>query len=85
MGSFDAAREVDRVVVDRVRTGTESPTRMTVGEFIRNLGAGIGPQGPRPTSQKVPVYLEDVEITVTRGYQDPTPGRVRYGNADFAA
>jgi multidrug efflux pump subunit AcrB len=84
-GDFDAAREVRKVVVRRVATGSESPSRMTPAEFFRALGAGLEPGGERPPSQAVPVYLDDVGLDVLRTYQDPLDSLLRYGDPETSA
>lgn len=84
-GNFDAAYEVNNVVVGRVATGQESPGRQTIDELARNIGAGLGPGGPRPTSMEVPVYLSDLGLNVIRDYQDPSPGMVRLTNNESSS
>ncbi len=84
-GNFDAAFEVNNVVVGRVATGMESPGRQTINELARNIGAGLEAGGPRPTAQAVPVYLSDLGLNVIRDYQNPSPGLVRLANRDFSA
>jgi multidrug efflux pump subunit AcrB len=84
-GNFDAAHEVKQVVVGRVATGMETTDRQSLGELIRNIGAGEDPGGSRPTSQAVPVYLNDLGMNVFRDYQDPSPGLVRLSTRDYSA
>ncbi|MEM7253435.1 MAG: efflux RND transporter permease subunit [Pseudomonadota bacterium] len=81
-GNFDATREIDRVVVGQVATGSESPSRQTLSEFVRDLQAGEGPDGGQPTAFEVPVHLADLRIRVTRGYADPPASHVRVGDGD---
>ena len=33
----------------------------------------------------VPVYVDDLGVRVIRGYQDPSPGKVRFANKDISA
>ena len=84
-GDFDAAREVNKVVVGRVRTGAESTERQSLGDLVRNLGAGLEPGGPRPESQEVPVYLKDLGLSVIRDYEDPPRGLVRFGDVESSS
>ncbi len=84
-GNFDAENEVKRVVVGRVATGAENPVRMTASEFVRQMTAGLSPKSGRSPEQEVPVYLDDVGITVTRDYQDPPAQFCRYGGPEFSA
>lgn len=81
-GDFNATREVNRVVVARVATGAKSPVRQTVPELIRQITAGEEPGGGRPPSMEVPVYLEDLNIKVLRGYLDPPESITRFGDAE---
>lgn len=81
-GNFDASREIDRVVVDQVATGSESPSRQTLSEFVRDLQAGEGTNGGQPSSYEVPVHLADLRIRVTRGYADPPAALVRVGDRE---
>ena len=81
-GDFNATREVEKVVVGRVPTGAESPTRQTTSEFIRQLSAGEEPGSGSPPSLKVPVYLKDLNIKVLRGYLDPPESITRFGDAE---
>ncbi|MGI9332001.1 MAG: efflux RND transporter permease subunit, partial [Gammaproteobacteria bacterium] len=83
-GNFDAAREIDRVVVGRVAAGSESPERQTLTELERELQAGGGANTAQPTAYEVPVHLNDVEIRVRRAYMDPATSRVRYGDAEMS-
>ncbi len=84
-GNFDAAYEVNQVVVGRVATGMETTERQSLGELVRNIGAGAQPGGARPTAQAVPVYLNDLGVSVIRDYQDPSPGLVRLSTPDYSA
>ncbi len=70
----------NQIVVDRVSTGTESPGRQTLSEFSRQLEAGLEADGGPPPSFDVPVHLSDLDIRITRGYIDPPPSRVRFGD-----
>lgn len=79
-GNFDAAREIDNVVVGRVATGSESPARQTLSELVRDLQAGLGAGTGQPDSYEVPVHLKDLRIKVKRGYADPAESLVRFGD-----
>ncbi|MEM8678652.1 MAG: efflux RND transporter permease subunit [Planctomycetota bacterium] len=80
-GDFDADEEVNRVVVGRVATGGESLDRMTGDEFARQLAIGArNPRGMSPPHQTVPVYLNDLGITVRRQYEDPPHALTRYSD-----
>jgi len=81
-GDFNATREVKQVVVDRVATGAESPIRQTLPELMRQITAGEEMGSGRPPSLEVPVYLEDLNIQVIRGYLDPAASITRFGDAD---
>ena len=81
-GDFNATRELNQVVVDRVATGAEAPTRQTLPEFMRQLSAGEEMGSDRPPSFEVPVYLADLDIQVIRGYLDPPTSITRFGDAE---
>ncbi len=84
-GNFDAAREIDSVVVGRVASGAENPGRQTLAELKRDIEAGEGVDSGRPASFEVPVYLDDLRINVTRGYADPPETLARFGDSEISA
>ncbi|MGI9304309.1 MAG: efflux RND transporter permease subunit [Gammaproteobacteria bacterium] len=84
-GNFDATREIEQVVVDRVAAGSESPGRQTLSEFVRDLQAGENANPGQPPSFEVPVHLRDVRIQVSRGYADPPDSLVRFGDTEGSA
>ena len=81
-GDFNATREVKRVVVGRVATGAESPTRQTLTELHRQISAGEKMGSGRPPALEVPVYLADLNINVLRGYLDPPQSLTRFGDSE---
>lgn len=84
-GEFNTARDIDKVVVGRVATGAESPSRETLSEFARRLEAGEGIDDVRTPSYDVPVYLDDIDIKVKRDYLDPPNEKVRYGDTEHTS
>ncbi len=84
-GSFDAAREIEQVVVGRVAAGAESPGRQTLTELERDLQAGVGADTGRPSAFEVPVHLRDLRIRVQRGYADPPDSLVRFSDPHDSA
>ncbi len=84
-GNFDAAYEIDQVVVGRTRTSAMSPGRMQIEDLASNLAVGEDPFAALEKPQLVPVYLKDLGLKVIRGYEDPSPGLVRFGNVDASS
>ena len=70
-GNFDAVREINSVVVDRI----------AVDEDRRNAGQTPSPDQP---AFDLPVNLSDLNIAVKRGYQDPPSSIVRFGNPEYS-
>ena len=66
-GNFDAVREINSVVVDRI------------GE-ARDTAAATRPSGRPPETFDLPVNLKDLNIAVKRDYRDPPTAIVRYGD-----
>ncbi len=67
-GNFDAVREINGVVVDRITRDkqTEAPAK---------------PKSKRPAFD-VPVKLKDLDIVVKREYQDPPAALTYYGDSE---
>ena len=81
---LDTLEEINRMVVERVQTGAETPGRETLAEFSNRIAAGMGSDTDTgAASYSVPVHLSDVDINVVHGYTDPAASLVRYADAEI--
>lgn len=84
-GQLGALEEIENVIVGRVSTsagGTKQPESLLAlarlsREGDKSTRDKIGPI-PLEISQAAPVTLKDLDVTVTREYQTPTPSRTRF-------
>ena len=84
-GNFDAAYEVNRVVVGRTATSAMTPTRTHFSDLVFEMAVGDEPFSTAARPQEVPVYLNDLGLNVIRDYEDPPYGLVRFADGDTSA
>ncbi len=72
-GNFDAVREINSVVVDRIAADRDTSADQPVPD--RETDPGL-------PAFDLPVNLSDLKIKVSRDYQDPPPSLVRFGDPE---